>query len=95
MASEADYKIGELMTSDENVALVSATGSTKMGKAVAQTVAKRLGKTILELGGNNAIIVTENADLSHAVPAIVFGAVGTSGQRCTCLLYTSPSPRDA
>ena len=78
-----DYKIGELMTSDENLALVSATGSTKMGKAVAQAVAKRLGKTILELGGNNAIIVTANSDLSHAVPAIVFGAVGTCGQRCT------------
>jgi len=78
-----DYKIGAVMTSDTRVALISATGSTRMGKAVARSVAERLGKTILELGGNNAIIVTENADLSHAIPAIVFGAVGTCGQRCT------------
>lgn len=75
--------IGGLMASDTRVALVSATGSTRMGKSVAEAVAKRLGKSILELGGNNAIIVTENADLKHAVPAIVFGAVGTAGQRCT------------
>lgn len=75
--------IGEQMASHSNVALVSATGSTKMGKSVAQAVAKRLGKSILELGGNNAIIVTENADLKHAISAIVFGAVGTAGQRCT------------
>lgn len=78
-----DAEIGNLMTSDSRIALISATGSTRMGKIVAQTVAKRLGKSILELGGNNAIIVTENADLSHAIPAIVFGAVGTCGQRCT------------
>ena len=75
--------IGEQMAASHRVALVSATGSTKMGKSVAQHVASRLGKSILELGGNNAIIITENADLSHAVPAIVFGAVGTCGQRCT------------
>ena len=75
--------IGEQMAANPKVALVSATGSTKMGKSVAQQVAARLGKSILELGGNNAIIITENADLSHAVPAIVFGAVGTCGQRCT------------
>ena len=78
-----DAEIGALMTSDTQVALISATGSTRMGKAVAQSVAQRLGKSILELGGNNAIIITENADLSHAIPAIVFGAVGTCGQRCT------------
>ena len=54
-----------------------------MGKSVSEQVSKRLGKSILELGGNNAIIVTEHADLKHAVPAIVFGAVGTTGQRCT------------
>ena len=78
-----DAEIGTLMTSDTRVALISATGSTRMGKAVAQAVAKRLGKSILELGGNNAMIITENADLSHAIPAIVFGAVGTCGQRCT------------
>jgi len=78
-----DRSIGELMSKDVRVALVSATGSTRMGKAVAQNVAARLGKSLLELGGNNAIIVTENADLKLAVPAIVFGAVGTAGQRCT------------
>lgn len=75
--------VGEQMASSHEVALVSATGSTKMGKSVAQHVAARFGKSILELGGNNAIIITENADLSQAVPAIVFGAVGTCGQRCT------------
>lgn len=78
-----DRAIGQKMAADPKVSLVSATGSTRMGKSVAETVGKRLGKTILELGGNNAIIVSENADLSHAVPAIVFGAVGTAGQRCT------------
>ncbi len=75
--------IGKQMAANPNIPLVSATGSTRMGKSVAETVGKRLGKTILELGGNNAIIVTENADLKHAIPAIVFGAVGTAGQRCT------------
>ena len=75
--------IGKHMAAHPEVALVSATGSTRMGKSVAQTVAARLGKTILELGGNNAIIVTQHADVNHAVPAIVFGAVGTAGQRCT------------
>jgi len=75
--------IGQQMASDPKVALVSATGSTRMGKSVAESVARRLGKSILELGGNNAIIVTDNADLKHAIPAIVFGAVGTAGQRCT------------
>jgi aldehyde dehydrogenase (NAD+) len=74
---------GEWMSSDERIPLVSATGSTRMGKAVAQTVAGRLGRSLLELGGNNAIIVTENADLNIALRACVFGAVGTAGQRCT------------
>jgi aldehyde dehydrogenase (NAD+) len=78
-----DYKIGEMMTSDKRVPLVSATGSIRMGKIVAQTVAARLGKSLLELGGNNAVILTENADLQMVVPALVFGAVGTCGQRCT------------
>ena len=75
--------IGAQMASNPRVALVSATGSTRMGKSVAQVVAARLGKTILELGGNNAVIISQNADLSHAIPAVVFGAVGTCGQRCT------------
>ncbi|WP_234734894.1 L-piperidine-6-carboxylate dehydrogenase [Tellurirhabdus bombi] len=74
---------GEWLATDERVALVSATGSTRMGKAVAQAVSSRLGRYLLELGGNNAIIVTPHADLNVAIPAIVFGAVGTAGQRCT------------
>jgi aldehyde dehydrogenase (NAD+) len=75
--------IGELMTNDRRVPLVSATGSTRMGKRVGEVVAKRFGRTILELGGNNAIIVTPSADLKLAKRAILFGAVGTAGQRCT------------
>ncbi len=78
-----DYRIGELMSNDENVALVSATGSTRMGKKVGAAVGARLGKSLLELGGNNAIIVSEHADLEMALRAILFGAVGTCGQRCT------------
>ena len=78
-----DYKVGEFMTKDSRVALISATGSTRMGKIVNATVAQRLGKTILELGGNNAIILSPTADLDMVVPATVFGAVGTAGQRCT------------
>lgn len=78
-----DYKVGEMMTSDERVPLVSATGSIRMGKIVGQAVASRLGKSILELGGNNAIIVTPDADLKMTVIGAVFGAVGTAGQRCT------------
>ena len=74
---------GEWLAHDPRVALVSATGSTRMGKSVAQAVAERLGRSLLELGGNNAIIVSEHADLDLATPAIVFGAVGTAGQRCT------------
>jgi aldehyde dehydrogenase (NAD+) len=76
-------EIGEWMSSDNRVPLVSATGSTRMGKAVGAAVAGRMGKTILELGGNNAIIITENADLDMALIGCVFGAVGTAGQRCT------------
>lgn len=75
--------IGKMMSSDKRIPLISATGSTRMGKAVGVAVAERLGKSLLELGGNNAIIVTENADLDMALRAIVFGAVGTAGQRCT------------
>ncbi|MBV5334978.1 MAG: aldehyde dehydrogenase family protein, partial [Sulfuricurvum sp.] len=78
-----DYKVGELMTNDKRVPLISATGSTRMGKIVAQTVAARLGKSLLELGGNNAIIVTPDADIKMTVIGAVFGAVGTAGQRCT------------
>jgi len=78
-----DYRVGEWMSNDKHVALVSATGSTRMGKAVAQNVAARLGKTLLELGGNNAIIITQHTDIDIAMVAVVFGAVGTAGQRCT------------
>ena len=75
--------VGEWMTSDKRVPLVSATGSCSMGHRLAATVAQRLGRTILELGGNNAIIVTPEADLNISIRAILFGAVGTAGQRCT------------
>jgi aldehyde dehydrogenase (NAD+) len=75
--------VGEKMLADPRVPLVSATGSTRMGKRVAEVVAARLGRAILELGGNNAIIVMDDAELQMAVPAIVFGSVGTAGQRCT------------
>ncbi|RIV70840.1 aldehyde dehydrogenase family protein [Flagellimonas aequoris] len=78
-----DYKVGELMTNDKRVPLISATGSIRMGKIVAQAVASRLGKSLLELGGNNAIIVTPDADIKMTVIGAVFGAVGTAGQRCT------------
>ncbi|TVZ52710.1 aldehyde dehydrogenase family protein [Dokdonia sp. Hel_I_53] len=78
-----DYKVGEMMTTDRRIPLVSATGSTRMGKIVASTVGERLGKSLLELGGNNAIIVTPDADIKMTVIGAVFGAVGTAGQRCT------------
>lgn len=78
-----DYKVGEFMTKDERIPLISATGSTRMGKIVAKTVGERLGKTLLELGGNNAIIVTPDANIKNTVIGAVFGAVGTCGQRCT------------
>ena len=78
-----DRTVGEWMTSDHRVPLISATGSIRMGKQVAQVVAGRLGRSLLELGGNNAIIITPNADIEMAIRATVFGAVGTAGQRCT------------
>jgi aldehyde dehydrogenase (NAD+) len=76
-------EVGEWMSHDTRIPLVSATGSTRMGKELNKAVAGRLGKTILELGGNNAIIITENADLDMSLIGAVFGAVGTAGQRCT------------
>jgi aldehyde dehydrogenase (NAD+) len=78
-----DYRVGEMMTKDRRVPLVSATGSTRMGKIVGKTVAERLGRSLLELGGNNAIIITPSADLKIVLTGAVFGAVGTAGQRCT------------
>jgi aldehyde dehydrogenase (NAD+) len=75
--------VGEMLLNDHRIPLVSFTGSTKIGRHVSETVARRFGRTILELGGNNAIIVAEDADLDLAVRAILFGAVGTAGQRCT------------
>lgn len=76
-------KIGETLINDKRLSLVSFTGSTAMGKRVGEVVGKRLGRTILELGGNNAIIVDETADMNMVIPAVMFGAVGTAGQRCT------------
>jgi len=78
-----DREVGELMANDTRLPLISATGSTRMGKAVATAVAARLGKSLLELGGNNAIIITPDADLDMALIGAVFGSVGTAGQRCT------------
>ena len=78
-----DYKVGEMMTSDDRLPLISATGSTRMGRIVGSEVAKRFGKSLLELGGNNAIIITPDADLEITVIGALFGAVGTCGQRCT------------
>jgi len=75
--------IGEYMLNDKRLPLISFTGSTAMGRRVAEVVSQRFGKTILELGGNNAIIIDDTADLDLAIPAIAFGAVGTAGQRCT------------
>jgi aldehyde dehydrogenase (NAD+) len=78
-------EVGETLVASNKVALISATGSTRMGKAVGPKVAERFGRSILELGGNNAMIVTPSADLDMAVRAILFSAVGTCGQRCTSL----------
>ena len=75
--------IGERILNDKRIPLISVTGSTAVGRHAAEVISKRFGKTILELGGNNAIIVTPDADLKIAIPSIVFGAVGTAGQRCT------------
>ena len=79
----SDEEIGIPMTEDRRLPLISATGSCRMGRAVGQKVAARLGRCLLELGGNNAIILTEDADMDMAKRAIVFGSVGTAGQRCT------------
>jgi len=79
----SERKIGTEMLNNKRISLISATGSTAMGKYVAKIVGDRLGKTLLELGGNNAIIVSNKADLNIALRAAVFGAVGTAGQRCT------------
>lgn len=75
--------VGELMVDDHRVPLISATGSSRMGRIVGQRVAARFGKSLLELGGNNAIIITPSADLEVAIPSVLFGSVGTAGQRCT------------
>lgn len=80
---QGNYEVGEWLTTDERVPLISATGSTRMGRIVGAKVAERFGKSILELGGNNAIIITPNADLKMTTIGAVFGAVGTCGQRCT------------
>ena len=80
---DGDHRLAEHFVGDPRVALISFTGSTAVGRKVGERVAARLGKSLLELGGNNAIIVDETADLKLAVPAIVFGSVGTAGQRCT------------
>ena len=78
-----DRNIGALMSHDKRIALLSATGSTRMGKAVGEAVGARLGRSLLELGGNNAIIISKDADLEMSLLGAVFGAVGTAGQRCT------------
>lgn len=78
-----DVKVGQMLAADERVALLSATGSARMGKAVATTVSARLGKALLELGGNNAVIISQHANIDMAIIGSVFGAVGTAGQRCT------------
>lgn len=78
-----NFRVGQWMSADERIPLVSATGSVRMGKAVARTVSERLGRSLLELGGNNAIIISEHANLDIAIRGSVFGAVGTAGQRCT------------
>ncbi|MGQ9863172.1 MAG: L-piperidine-6-carboxylate dehydrogenase [Bacteroidia bacterium] len=80
-----DALIGQKMACEPKLPLISATGSVRMGRSVAQSVAKRLGRSLLELGGNNAVILTANANLDLALRAVVFGALGTSGQRCTTL----------
>jgi len=78
-----DYTVGEMMTKDDRLPLISATGSTRMGRIVGSKVAERFGKSLLELGGNNAIIITPDADLNITIIGALFGAVGTCGQRCT------------
>ena len=84
LVTDCDNKmLGKMIASDKRISLVSATGSTRMGMSVAKTVGKRLGKSLLELGGNNAMIISEHANLDIALRGAVFGAVGTAGQRCT------------
>ena len=78
-----EAELGKMLSADKRVPLVSATGSTRMGKSVGKVVGERLGKSLLELGGNNAVILTPEADFKMVIPALVFGAVGTTGQRCT------------
>ncbi|MBI1307257.1 MAG: aldehyde dehydrogenase family protein [Bacteroidetes bacterium] len=78
-----DHKIGEMMIKDNRIPLISATGSVRMGKRVGQIVGARLGRSLLELGGNNALIISNKSNLENALRAVVFGAVGTAGQRCT------------
>jgi len=81
--NDAGTQLAQRFVDDRRIALVSFTGSTNIGRHVGECVARRLGRSLLELGGNNAIIVDETADLKLAIPAIVFGAAGTAGQRCT------------
>jgi len=83
LINDAGTALAERMVDDRRIPLISFTGSTRVGRIVAEKVARRLGRCLLELGGNNAIILDESADLKLAIPAIVFGAVGTAGQRCT------------
>lgn len=78
-----DYRIGEMMAKDRRVPLIAATGSIRMGKRVGQIVGSRLGKSLLELGGNNALIISDKANIDNAIKASVFGCIGTAGQRCT------------
>jgi aldehyde dehydrogenase (NAD+) len=81
--NDAGTELAATFVDDKRVPLISFTGSTKIGRIVGERVAQRMGRSLLELGGNNAIIVDQTADLKLAIPAIVFGAVGTAGQRCT------------
>src|SRR5690606_20236768 len=81
--NDAGTDLAKAFVDDRRVALISFTGSTRVGRTVGERVAQRMGRSLLELGGNNAMIVDETADLKLALPAIVFGAVGTAGQRCT------------
>jgi acyl-CoA reductase-like NAD-dependent aldehyde dehydrogenase len=85
--------VGERLINDARVPLISFTGSTKMGRHVNETTARRFGRSILELGGNNAIVVAEDADIELAVRAILFAAVGTAGQRCTSLRASALATR--
>lgn len=82
---DGDGTLGKKLAADKRVPLISATGSCRMGRAVAQVVAERFGKSLLELGGNNAVVVLKDADFNLVVPSILFGAVGTAGQRCTSI----------